>query len=117
MGERAKTQTSTKNICGTVNLLNSTLRVPVGQSGWEWCHSSPFVLGYVISSKKSSICEVLFSTYSFKEDGKFQKNIKFKKCLSKSCKKEKSTLFRSRSLKTGGILVEGLFSVNNATIL
>ena len=58
--ERAKTQTSTKIFEEVWNLVYSTLRVPVGQSGWEWYHCSSLALGYMVSSRKSSICEVLF---------------------------------------------------------
>ena len=38
-----------------LNLLNSTLRVPVGQSGQKWAHSSSLALGYIVVPRKVSI--------------------------------------------------------------
>ena len=54
-GERAKTKSQHK-VTGEVNKLwKSTLRVPVGQSGWEWYQCSGLVLGYVVVSRNLSI--------------------------------------------------------------
>ena len=37
--------TSTNFVCKSENLLKSTLRVPVGRSGWKWYHWFCFVFG------------------------------------------------------------------------
>ena len=44
-------------------LLNSTLRVPVGQSGQKWAHSSSLALGYIVVLRKVLICEFSNLTY------------------------------------------------------
>ena len=53
-----------KVIWGAVNLLKSTLRVPVGRYGHEWYHWSCVVIGHITASKKLLICEVQNPTYS-----------------------------------------------------
>ena len=61
--ERANKETITNFVRKKVFLVRSTLRVPVGQSGWKWYHSLTLILGYITVSRKLSICEVKNPTY------------------------------------------------------
>ena len=45
------------------NFLKSTLRVPVARSGCKVAHCFCLVIGHIIASTNSSICETNFLTY------------------------------------------------------
>ena len=53
--ESAKPKTSKKLFGELWNLVKSTLRIPVGQSGRGWYHCSYLVFGYMVASRKVSI--------------------------------------------------------------
>ena len=62
--KREREQGNNNKFCEKkVFLVKSTLRVPVGQSGWKWYHSLTLILGYITVSRKLSICEVKNPTY------------------------------------------------------
>ena len=55
MEKHAKRRTITNFLQKVLFFLKSTLRVPVGQSGQEWYHSSCLELGHILVSRKWSI--------------------------------------------------------------
>ena len=60
--ESARRNNNNNKFCS--NLVKSTLRVPVTRLGWKTVHCSRLDFGYIIASRKLSICEVQNPTYS-----------------------------------------------------